>query len=34
MVSSAVVNTWVVDRRGRGEPRLLLRNAASTVIVR
>ena len=33
-VSSAVVNTWVIDRRGVDEPRLLLRNAASTVIVR
>lgn len=34
MASSAVVNTWVLDRRGSGEPRLLLRDAASTVIVR
>ena len=33
-VSSAVVNTWVVDRRGVDEPKLLLRNAASTVVVR
>ena len=32
--SSAVVNTWVVDYRGVDDPKLFLRNAASTVIVR
>jgi hypothetical protein len=32
--SSAVVNTWMVDRRGARDPTLFLRNAASTVIVR
>jgi len=34
MVSSVVINTWVIDRRGVDEPKLLLPNAASTVIVR